>query len=252
VIELAAITGVLLVLAGLLFPALAKARPASDLLNCQDNLRQIGRAFSVYSGDFREEICRTGGLDVLVDTANPNKNYGARQQWCMGNMSTAPSWTNTTLIQDSLLYPYVQSLAAYRCPTDVTTAGPSGAPKIRSISVNCFMNPINAWSTGRAFRKQSDLTLGPAMTWVAMEENPDSINDGWFIHPPDTSATPAWVDYPAIYHQQSANLSFADSHVENRRWTDPTVITYGSIIFSNGTSERPADHRWLQERTTVR
>ena len=255
-VELMAVIAVLLVLAGLIFPALAKAKPASDLLNCQDNMRQIGRGFSLYSGDFREEICRTGGLDSLVQVVRPNKNYGPNQQWCMGDMSSAPGWTNTALIQDSLIYPYVRSLAAYRCPSDVSVVGsalgPNVAPKSRSVSVNCYLNPINPWSVGRPYRKQNDLILGPAMTWVAMDENPASINDGWLIHPPDESAKPAWVDYPASYHEQSANLVFADSHVENRRWTDSTLLNYGRNGSFGGPSSNPADYRWLQERTTIR
>ena len=253
VVELLAIAGVLIVLSGVILPALAKSRPTSDLITCQDQLRRIGRGFSLYSSDASERLCPTAGLDQLVENTRPDKNYANRQQWCMGTMHSAPSWTNTALIQDSLLYPYVSSLAAYRCPADVSSTGSALAgvqtAKVRSVAVNCYLNPINPWSTGRVYRKQGDMVLGPAMTWIATEENPSSINDGWLIHPPALPQNPTWVDFPGSYHQQSGNLVFADDHVESHRWTDPVVLFYGRSSF--GGQATGTDYRWLEERTTL-
>src|SRR5262245_19171626 len=57
----------------------------------------------LYSGDFNDQICKSGGLHTLIDRDRTNKKYGPNQQWCMGTMHTAPSWTNTILIRDSEL-----------------------------------------------------------------------------------------------------------------------------------------------------
>ena len=258
-IELLAVTAVMIVLAGVFVPALANSRASSDLTVCQDHLRRIGHAFSLYSADNREELCPTGGLDVLVSSASPTKSYPALlQQWCMGDMGAAPGWTNSTLIRDSLLFPYVNSLAAYHCPSDpssisrgsLRTVPSNGNPRIRSLAANCFINPINPWSEGRSYRKQGDLILGPANTWVAIEENPASINDGWLVHPPLGSTSAFWVDYPASFHREAGSLVFDDDHVETRHWTDRSMIDYGGAGQGPPTPKSD-DHRWLSERTTV-
>lgn len=81
--------------------------------------------------------------------------------------------------------------------------------------MSCYMNPVRGqeWSTGRAYRKQSDFILGASQTWVTIDENPASINDGWFVHASQTS----FVDYPASYHNSAGGLSFADGHSEIKK-----------------------------------
>jgi prepilin-type processing-associated H-X9-DG protein len=135
-------------------------------------------------------------------------------------MHQATGWTNTILIRDSLLYNYVNSLGVYKCPADrATTKSPfgkgGGIPKVRSNSMSCFMNPLpgETRGMGKTYRKQGDFVLGPSMTWVTIDENPVSINDGWFVHESKTS----FVDYPASYHNGAGGLSFADGHSEIKK-----------------------------------
>jgi prepilin-type processing-associated H-X9-DG protein len=152
----------------------------------------------------------------------------------MGTMDRAPSWTNTILIQDSLLYKYVNALPVYRCPADhATTRDPYGSgggiPKVRSMSMNCWMNPINVRAADsraannpiRNFRKISDISK-PSDTWVTIDENPRSINDGWFVC--EGAPNSQWVDGPAAYHNNAGGLSFADGHSEIKKWRDPPLL----------------------------
>jgi len=253
-IELLVVIAIIAILAGMLLPALGKAKSKAQGIGCLNNTKQLMVGWTMYSGDYNDQICRSAGLDSPVPTASPTKNYPLNQ-WCMGTMHEAPSWTNTILIQDSLLYPYVNSLAVYRCPADrATTKGPlggGGTPKVRSLAMNCFMNPINAWNTGRPYRKQTDFVLGAAMTWVTIDENPYSINDGWFVHspPPERSS---YVDYAATYHNDAGGLSFADGHSEIRKWRDPAILKFGKGGPTSASRDpRINDFLWLQERTTV-
>jgi prepilin-type processing-associated H-X9-DG protein len=167
-------------------------------------------------------------------------------------MDRAPGWTNTILIMDSLLYKYVNSLGVYKCPADrATTKGPwgngGGLPKVRSNSMSCFMNPLpgETRAMGKTYRTQGDFLLGPAMTWVTIDENPASINDGWFVHESKTS----WVDYPASYHNNSGGITFADGHSEIKKWKSPALLTFGRKTSSNATLDS-TDATWLYMRTT--
>src|SRR5437870_3875082 len=124
----------------MLLPALAKAKTKAQGIGCLNNTKQLMLGWHLYSGDFDDAICRTAGLDSLVDTLTMAKTTKLNQ-WCMGSMESAPSWTNSELIRVSLLYPYVNSLAVYKCPADRKTTrspfgkGNGGTPTVRSMSM---------------------------------------------------------------------------------------------------------------------
>ena len=171
--------------------------------------------------------------------------------------SLANGSTNTDLIKAGLLYSYVNELKVYKCPSDKKQVG--GADTARSMSMNGWMNPIQGWNADRGYsgpkllkeyRKESDIG-NASRTWVFIDENPFSINDGMFVCDPNVSV---WIDLQASYHNGAGGLSFADGHAEIRKWNDSHVRGCNATPAKNGTAQDAAtgDLLWLQERTTAR
>jgi prepilin-type processing-associated H-X9-DG protein len=100
----------------------------------------------------------------------------------------------------------------------------------------------------------SSITLPLPMAFVFLDENPNSINDGyWASQGPVPTYNGYWVDLPAVYHNFACNLSFADGHAEVRKWKDQTVID-GIDAGSGDVRAVPfpgVDAPWMQARETT-
>ena len=108
----------------------------------------------------------------------------------------------------------------------------------------------------RQFLKQSDVPQ-PAMTWLTLDENPDIINDGFFIAS-SAKNNATWGDVPASYHNGACGFSFADGHAEVKKWRGRMANLgkrppfYGTITgnwLAISTPAEKADWLWYWERT---
>jgi prepilin-type N-terminal cleavage/methylation domain-containing protein/prepilin-type processing-associated H-X9-DG protein len=266
-IELLVVIAIIAILAAVLLPVLNKAEQRAQLVYCVNNLSELGKAWIMYAHDNQDNLVPVSGYANLVTSttqlaqAQPG---GPMAAWVLGTEAMLTEATNAIFIEDGLIYPYINNVKAYKCPADNISYIPAlqGQQKLRSYSMNCWMNPDSAdnWNTSQhytgppyqqvAYTKLTTI-MDPAERWVFIEENPYSINDGFFVC--DISLPRNWIDIPATYHNRASALAFADGHVETRVWHDPEVLNYNVTTNPNEAQklqQLAGDLYWLEQRTT--
>jgi prepilin-type N-terminal cleavage/methylation domain-containing protein len=217
ILELLAVIATIATLAALLLPVLGKAKIKAQRTTCISNLRQLGYAWVMYKDD---------NNDYLTESY-PDHNEDV---WVKGDMTQADQARNADLIRQGKLYEYNQSVAVYHCPADQGVAiNGVLTPTVRSYSMNCFMgarDPTLAAIPSRAvgyvpfFSTYSEIPR-PSQSWVLLDEDERSINDGFFITDPTGSV---WYDFPANSahrHDHKYAINFGDGHAEIWGYRDP-------------------------------
>jgi prepilin-type N-terminal cleavage/methylation domain-containing protein/prepilin-type processing-associated H-X9-DG protein len=246
-IELLVVIAIIAILAAMLLPALSKAKSKAQGISCLNNLKQLQLGWLLYSGDNSDKICSTGGRQVQVRDPRDTRALagGAFANWVLGDAKNP----DLDFIKNGLLFPYINALEVYKCPGDKDPLNQ------RSMSMNSWMNPLNTEGLLSndyvIFRKQTNIRK-PTETWVAVDENPKIINDGWFLVRPEFGSQ--WRDIPASYHNDAGGLSFADGHAEIKKWSDAGLL--GKLPNTPRVEMRADpksdDLKWLIDRTTVR
>jgi len=204
-IELLVVIAIIAILAGLLLPALSRAKGQAQSTYCKNNLRQVGLALTMYVGD-----------------------------WRFYPLSGGPNADDVNVFYALMSYAGSNKSIMFLCPshrprhngTNVPVLGPDGEPRVFGYGYNNSSCGLNMMGLG-AYDPPGGtywllppvpdgLVMAPA-DMIAFGDGREEMELTAFDYAMD-GGFPEW--WPGTRHRGGPNILFCDGHVEFGRLTN--------------------------------
>jgi len=214
-IELLVVIAIIAILAGMLLPALSKAKAKAHGIKCLNSHKQMALGLAVYAGDFDDRYV---------------SGFQAENQALATN---ATVWFK-------LLLPYLgNSTNIYKCPGHFDNVGMNGSLPypVDYVANNYIMQASN---TGRPALRTSQLDT-PSVYLTQTEDSRRMNNFDWYVGDWDWIRVNSWNQGNTAYygigltrHNAGAQAGLADGHAEyfkmpSRDGTSATLPDFGPI-----------------------
>lgn len=225
-IELLVVIAIIALLLSILIPSLLRVKEAARCLVCQTNMKGLVTSWYLYLNENRQLI--PSSYTYSTNIVESDERDWAWAPWDTAAGCSTVDYKNAPLkdhlegIRRGSLYPYVESMKPYHCPSD--------KKNYRTYSMPDSLN--GQWGYGTDHRwpillKKNELNA-PAQRYIFLEEqDPRGYNiNSWALDRRGIESD-RWMDPFVTWHAGKSCLAFGDGHTEAHKWSDETTDLFG-------------------------
>lgn len=224
-IELLVVIAIIAILAGMLLPALQKARNRARTTSCAGNLGNISKAFGFYAQDHNDYFPQSGAMEEWLK-GHSSYIFGVR------NAITAPIIQYISSgSQEATKENYTRIEKITKCPVawqamgglSGTTVDPTN---IGYLGTSFFLNPITQVAPSDSNRVPKRIHIHRPTTAMVMTE--------YVVVP----LAPYWSSHDGDNNKPQANLMFGDGHCSTYKYAnnlysgDSAAFTWGEYGYN--------------------